>query len=456
MSVSARDIAVWALRDKAGNVTASLRRLLDERDVAPVDRGLARELASGVVRRRGTLEAILKSFLAQPDKKVPSPVREILLVGLYQILFLDRVPAFAAVNEAVRQASTGERKGRGGFVNGVLRSIIRSISPAETGRGPIAPDVIPVAAGAHRRVDRAVFADGKDEPATYLAQAYSLPPALAERWLDQTDGKLAAAIRWAAQSNTSPPLIARVNRLRATVAETISALGAEGVEATGHRNGQSIVFAQHLDVTSLGAFRDGWIQPQDPTATGVVTGADVRAGMKVLDFCASPGTKTTHLAERMDNTGEIVAMDVSQEKLQPILDNCRRMGIDIVTTVPAKQLGGLSAMDFDLVLVDAPCSNTGVLARRPEARWRFSDRAMSKLVDDQKSLLSAASHFVRPGGRLVYNTCSIEREEDHGMVGFAQSRLGLSLEAEKLTRPGGADDPTRWHDGGYYAIFRRP
>jgi 16S rRNA (cytosine967-C5)-methyltransferase len=217
----------------------------------------------------------------------------------------------------------------------------------------------------------------------------------------------------------------------------------------------SLVAVDWVNVRELKAFRDGLIQPQDPTATAVVDAAAPRGGMSVLDFCAAPGTKTTQFGETMADAGRIVAVDVSPERLQKIEDNCRRLGVSIVTTCLAEKVGGLEVQSFDLALVDAPCSNTGVLARRPEARWRFSVETLHSLAADQRSLLSLASQFVRSGGKLVYSTCSIEPEENGEVVKWAVSKVpGLQLVREELTLPGGADDPRKWCDGGYFALFR--
>jgi 16S rRNA (cytosine967-C5)-methyltransferase len=455
MPLSARDIAVRALRDRDGNVTGALRRLLAENELSPVDRGLARELASGVVRRRGTLMAILSAFQKHQGAKLASPTAEILQVAAYQLLFLERVPDFAAVNEAVSQVADSGGKRQRGFVNGILRAIQRGLSVVEQSSVPAAVDVVPIADKKWRKLDRPTFADPKTDPAGYLADAYSLPSLLVERWLKQTDGTMSGVIRWATHANTPAPLIARVNSLKATVTQVLDALAADNVDAVAHENGCSVVFASHQDVTALRVFQAGWIQPQDATATGIGLIAGVAEGMKVLDFCAAPGTKTTHLAERMNNVGEISAVDISDEKLGRVDDNCKRMGVSIVQTVPTQRLGSLNPMDYDVVLADVPCSNSGVLSRRAEARWRFSKETLSRLVGDQKSLLSAAMSFTRPGGRVVYSTCSIEPEECHGIAEFARSRLGLSLLDESLTRPAGVTDPAQWRDGGYYAIFQR-
>jgi 16S rRNA (cytosine967-C5)-methyltransferase len=452
---SARDIAVEALRDRSGNVTAHLNRALERDGIAGQDASFARELALGAIRRRGTLKAVLGAFLQQPNRPLPGALREILYVALYQVLFLDRVPEFAAVDEAVRQASTDKRPKHGGLVNGILRTVLRELSPVEAGPVPHAVDAIPVGPNAMRRVKRAVFTDPQEVAAKYLAQAYSLPEPLAARWIRQS-GSLDGAAAVATHANCRAPLILRVNTLRATVETVLASLAEAGVEAGPHANGVSVVLGHQGKVTGLDVFRDGWVQPQDATATGVGLAAAPQAGMRVLDFCAAPGTKTTHLAEQMDNRGEIVAIDISDEKLGRVQDNCSRLGVEIVRTLRAEQAGSLDPESFDLVLADVPCSNTGVLARRAEARWRFSEKAMARVTKDQRMLAVAAAQFVKPGGRLVYSTCSIEPEECGQVVAhLATAGIPVTLEREELTLPGGADAPAEWHDGGYVAIIRK-
>jgi 16S rRNA (cytosine967-C5)-methyltransferase len=156
----------------------------------------------------------------------------------------------------------------------------------------------------------------------------------------------------------------------------------------------------------------------------------------------------------MGNQGDILAVDVSEDKLMAVESNCRRLGINIVRTLPASKLASVPAASFDLVLTDVPCSNSGVFARRPEARWRFDEDCLPALVTQQQSLIATAAAFVRPGGRLVYSTCSIEPEECQDVAGWLTRRdQRMRLLREELTLPRGADDPTAWRDGGYFAVF---
>jgi 16S rRNA (cytosine967-C5)-methyltransferase len=452
MTPSARDIAVWALSDRAGNVSASLDRLLGRERLSCQDKALAHELALGACRRRGTLRLVAKAFLAQPDRRLPGALNEILDIALYQLLFLSRVPDFAAVNEAVDQAVRYHHRRQSGLVNGLLRTVARNISPMMSGLPPRSADVLPVSSDSYRKFSKPVFVDPQADPASYLSEAFSLPPVLAKRWLERTGG-MEGAVGLATHANARPPLVVRVNALKAEAGKVISSLRAEGIQAGLHANGVSIVM-DHFNVRELSAFHAGLIQPQDPTATAVVHAAQPRPGSKVLDLCAAPGTKTTHLAEMMGNRGSILAVDVSEEKLLAILNNCQRLGIAIVQTLPSDKLASIPPASFDLVLADVPCSNTGVLARRPEARWRFDEDCLAALIKDQHSLIASAAGFVLPGGRLVYSTCSIEPEECQDVAGWLPRHdQRMHMVREELTLPGGADDPVTWRDGGYLAVF---
>jgi len=454
-----RDVAVLALRDREGNVSAHLDRLLAASRFGPVDRSFARELALGTLRRRETLLAVLKHYLARPIEELPGVLPEVLLVALYQVLFLDRVPEFAAVNEAVEQATRFNYRRQSGLVNGVLRNIVRQLSTFETGTPPVAGNIVAVGPNQFRRCERALFPDPKNKPAEYLAAAMSLPVDLAARWV-QNYGPLERTVALAMQANVRAPVVLRVNALKATAPQLMERLAAAGVPVALHENGVSVVVLEHRSVIDMPGFAEGWFQPQDPTATAVglvcAEFAMAKPGeLHVLDMCAAPGTKTTHLAELMKNKGSILALDIGEAKLERINSNCQRLGVSIVTTGLAQSAGALTPGSFDLVLADVPCTNTGVLARRPEARWRFTAKTMGQTVRDQQLLVATAAQFVRPGGHLVYSTCSIEPEECGELVNRLVHRWGkCTVLREKLTLPSGGEEPTKWYDGGYCAVLR--
>ncbi len=455
MANDPRDIAVWALGDRRGNVSMRLENLLARAELSAADQALARELALGACRRKATIQALQRAYMRQPTKALPGTLSDILAVGIYQLVFLTRIPAHAAVNEAVEQAIRHRHRRKSGMVNGVLRTVKRRVSDPVAGRPPVAPDVIPLSPDHFRRTEAPVFSDPGRDAVGYIAEAYSLPRLLVRRWLARL-GSTEATVEVAAHADVRAPLILRVNRLKADIQSVLDSLAADGVAAVAHENGHSVVFTDRRSGLGLSAFTEGLVQTQDPTATAVGLAAAPGPGMNVLDFCAAPGTKTTHLAELMHNQGSIVAVDVARGKLGRIESNCRRLGVNIVRTVLADDIGSLPPASFDVVLVDVPCSNTGVLARRAEARWRFDEFSLGRLVRDQQALASAAAAFVKPGGRLVYSTCSLEPEENGEVARWLSQRVpGLELLDEKLILPGGADDPARWHDGGYYAVFSR-
>jgi 16S rRNA (cytosine967-C5)-methyltransferase len=446
MTMTAREIAAEALRDFKGNVTGRLDRLLQENELSPADIGLAREITYGVERRRGSLNAIMRAHLTKKRTRLADPIRRALQVGLYQLLFCDRIPDHAAVDQAVEMIQHSRHRGAAGFVNGLLRTIAREHETVEQ----LAPDnhCIPLTLTTGLRFPRPVVQDIKEHPVEHLAAAWSLPPELVARWIDAYTLDVAWGL--GAHSCAHPALICRVNRLRSTPTEVMNEL-----DVPLHRNGMSVVLPSGKGLTELPAFIEGKIQPQDATATAVVEQCDLRPGMRVFDFCAAPGTKTVHMAEKMRNTGEIVAVDVNEDKIARIKSGCERMGVDIVTPVLAQDLAQVPLKSFDLVLVDAPCSNTGVLSRRPEARWRFNEDAIARYRRDQMSLLRAASEYVGAGGTLVYSTCSIEADENERVAKAIGKRVkNLHLKSCRQTLPSGSDDPTQWNDGGFMAVFR--
>ncbi len=453
-AATARQTALDALVDRQGMVLAHLDRLLTERDLSGPDAALAAELVCGVTRRRRTLDAIIRAHSDRPKRKGNPLIQTILRMGVYQIVMLDRVPDFAAVNEAVEICRRYHPR-RAGFVNAVLRGVARSVGEAQTGTPPVDDCTVPIAADRYRVMDGPVFRPPAEEPAWYFAEAVSLPDDLAERWL-QTADSTAAAVRMAMQINARPPVVARVNLSQTTVAEVLEELAAAGVEATGHTNGMSIVLGGHADVAALGPFVDGRISPQDATASEAVEALDVQPGMRVLDFCAAPGSKTVQIGEHLRGQGEIVAVDVDQRKLQRIAEGVERCGMtDLVRLCPASEAGSLAIASFDRVLVDAPCSNTGVLARRVEARWRFDAGKLGKMAADQRQLLALAAMFCSSNGRLVYSTCSIETEENDRVVqAFAKRHGRAKVIDRKFIRPQGFVPPAEYRDGGFWAAMK--
>lgn len=358
--------------------------------LAPADRRLAQELVYGVMRHRATLDWIIsRRTEGRPQKPA---LLDILRLGLYQLFYLDRIPAHAAVHETVELARESGFPQQAGFVNAVLRGCDRD-------RVQLRSDLTKLAL-----VD----------PAT----AWSHPKWLVDRWRGQF-GKpgLMKLLEW---DNSPPPTFVRVNRLKTTPEALNERWKAEGVVALpiDHDwipSGTAYHLVSHPPLATLGSFVEGGFYVQDPSTHLAVQALDPQPGESILDFCAAPGGKCTHIADRMGNNGRIVAHDNSSSRLRLVTENCLRLGVTCVTAVSPPAIPGEPG-GFDRVLLDAPCSNTGVLRRRLELRWRIQAEEITRLAETQFRLLCRVSEFVRPGGVLVYSTCSLEAEENAGVV----------------------------------------
>jgi len=419
----------------------------------PRDRALATQLATGVVRHRRTVRLLISHVRGKGNRTraIQPPLLRILELGAYQLLFLDRVPAYAAVNEAVRAAratSRGRQAERAaGFVNGMLRGLGRLIAGRDPAGRP-APDAVPHPDGGVVRLAEAVLPRPEDGRAAFLATAYSYPDWLVERWLDAYGDEAEAVCRW---QNRRPHVFARVNPLRHTAEALLATLQAEAPDVV------SGPLPGTLDVSALAAGRlealadAGDLTVQDPSAMAAVAALALQPGETVLDLCASPGTKTTQTVEAMGGSGRVVACDRTEEKLQPLRRTAAERSLGNLTVCLAgDEARHAPAGGFDAVLVDAPCSNTGVLARRVEARWRARPEDAADLASIQRGLLERAVGLVRPGGRLVYSTCSLLPEENDALVAaFLEGRQGWHLAGRDLLLPG----PDR--DGAFWARLDR-
>lgn len=421
--------------------------LLDEAvdGLSPPDARLAWELALGAVRRRATLDAALTAFSRQPVEKIESGLKHLLRLGAYQLMYLDRVPAHAAVHETVEVARRAGHERWCGFANGMLRAIARALREgvvSETSRR-----AYPVSRERCREFDRDVFPDPHTDRIAHLATVWNLAPALLTRWNARYSPEDLTSIL--AACDAIPTLTLRVNRLRGEREEILATLAEAGIEASPGELPEAIRVAGRAVPRELQGLATGLFSIQDETPMHAAVWLDPQPGETLLDLCAAPGTKTAHLAERMQNRGRIVATDISPQRLGGIAENCRRLGIDIVEPRVISRSGDdLPDGPFDAILIDAPCSNTGVLHKRVEARWRFCERDLAELAETQRRLLSRAAERLRPVGRLLYSTCSLEPEENHEVVRwFLAAHPEFVLEREEKFLPG------RPSDGGYLALL---
>lgn len=432
-------------RDAFVFVSDLLDRHLCDTRLADADRRLATELVYGVTRRQATLDALIEPHVKRPRQRIEPGLWTLLRLGAYQVVFLEAVPRHAAVHATVEVARLMGMPRWTGFVNAALRSLAAIVTDEFVDRP--AADAVPVEPGRHRRCTRPVFADPAVQPLGYAARALSLPGWLVERWLGRYG--FDELLRLGFWFNQPARTCLRVNSLKTTRAAVLQLLGQAGVEAAAGEHAAAVWLTRPVRVERLPGFADGWFTVQDESAMQAAAALDPQPGERVLDLCAGLGTKTTHLAERMGNQGLVVAADAKGQRLAHIAESCRRLGITIVETQLVPSDGShMPDGSFDACLVDVPCSNTGVLGKRPEARWRIHPRDLKELTHLQQRLLVAGCHCVRPGGRVVYSTCSIEPDENEAVVrGVLSQCSGLRLLREWRHIPG------RPADGAYQALL---
>jgi 16S rRNA (cytosine967-C5)-methyltransferase len=411
MIAPARVAALTALCDvnaERHDLPAAIARgrssLDDERD-----RALAAELATGTLRWQHQLDWLIAHFAKRPIDKLDFEVLQILRLGVYQIVHLDRVPASAAVNDAVAMTRRAKKTSAGGLVNAVLRGISRS-----RGSLPL-PD--------------------RSDPLSYLEVTLSHPGWLAKRWLERYG--FAGAEAWESFDNAPAPLTIRVNRLKTTPQALREALAGHGVEIVPARyapDGFTATSGNPLRTPLAGS---GQFFVQDEASQLVSLLGAVEPGMRVLDACASPGGKTTAMASTAGDRASIVAADLRNARVQLLRDTVGASGAQNVRIVRADLESGLPFHAvFDLVFVDAPCSGLGTIRRDPDIRWRRKETDLARFADAQIVMLRNAAAAVRPGGRLVYSTCSSEPEENDAVIAaFLQSHSSFDAVDLRSERP---------------------
>jgi len=391
----------------------------------PADPPFVRELVLGVLRRRLTLDTLHDAFSKRPIDELDEPVRHAVRLGLHQLVFLDGVPAHAAVGETVGAVSLASQRA---YVNGLLRGVqreMRRVTP-DRDRGGASPRKRFERAG--RAVfffSRPVFCDPERDLARYLAEIHSHPVFLVRRWLDAL-GEADCVARLEA-ANTTPPLVLRPRPGRADADELVASLAADGVPAGVFERAPGAAAVQvggpARALFASRAWREGLCSVQDPRQMDAVELLDPQPGERVWDACAAPGGKTAQIAERLQGQGLLLASDVSSARLERVGEGLERLGLrdgaqlavhDLLADTPP---AGAPAEGFDAILLDAPCSNSAVLDRRPEARWRLGAEHIAELAALQTRLIDAARARLAPGGRLLYSVCSFEPEEcgAHGL-----------------------------------------
>ncbi len=382
---------------------------LDERD-----RALLTELVYGVVRWQGRLDWHIGELSRTKPGKIAPAVRVLLRLALYQILFLDRIPDHAAVNDTVEIAKTSQPPHVIRFINAILRESARK-------------------GGKWNWPDR-----GKD-PVFYTAVMTSHPVWLVGRLIDELGP--GEAELFCESSNRVAPAVFRVNTLKAAPAEVAESLKAEGIDTAPSPWLEQALRAPapRRDMAGTAAFREGWIQPQDEASQIVSHLLAPERGERVLDLCSGLGVKSTHIAILMKNEGEVLSIDKSAWKLEDLQKNANRQGVTIIRTLAGdiSMLRPQSIGLFDRILLDAPCTGLGTMRRKPDIKWRRHIKDPYRLSLLQKELLPHAVQFLKPGGVLVYATCTILADENESVARYlSESHPELALEQAAENLPG--------------------
>jgi 16S rRNA (cytosine967-C5)-methyltransferase len=418
-TVTRRVFEQAAYTDRAFRAEAQ-RHALDGRD-----RAFAMRLAYGVVQRRATLDHVLGALADRPVADLDPPVLAALRLGAYQLLFMDGVADHAAVTESVDLVRAAGSRGHG-LVNAVLRRTARE--------GP------------------GLLARLGDATAAEAAVLHSHPAWVAEMWWEQLGAAAAVALMRA--DNEPAESAARVNTLRADVAEVVAALEREGAGARPDDElSEAVVLAHPYDLHGSALFRSGAIMPQSRASMMVARALDPQPGERVLDLCAAPGAKTTHLAALMGDKGEVVAVERDQRRARDMRRNSERLGVSCVDVVIGDAAEPVFGSGYDRVLVDPPCSDLGTLQSRPDARWRKTPAQVTELAALQQRILDSAVAALRPGGRLVYSTCTISpRENEDQMEALLARRPELAASDRAFVQTLPHRDHT---DGFFIAAFDR-
>jgi len=506
-SRSARTIAIDVLNrtDPRRNYAAPiLDRLID----GTTERQRATDLVFGVMRNRRAIDTVITAFSSRPAERISAELLNIIRLAAYELIYRPETPDYSIVNEAVENVKAracrdvpasgtpaarqaGEKQT--GFVNAVLRNITRRIANRQISLADAdIKATLPQTPSTGCLFNTSFMPDPESHPADYLSTAFSLPIWLVVDWLEELGFEKTRLICFA--SNRRPSIYLRPNTLKTTAQELAKKLQQADIDfeivpahppqpsnienrASSIENPASSIESQALSmirlksasaITQLPGFADGLFTVQDLAASHAVMMLDPQPGWKMLDLCAAPGVKTTQLAEVTGDSAHIIATDINHDRLKRIEENAARLGIANIEIVAYQDIDRRLAElgPLDAVLLDVPCSNTGVLAKRVEARYRLNPAVIEHFATTQSQLLRTAASMLKPNGKICYSTCSIQRNENSEVIrDFLQRNNSFRLESEKLFLPSAGTliqgpacekNPDEFdHDGGYIAIIAR-
>ena len=462
-SKTARQIATAVLNqfDPKHNYAAPiLSKMLQQTN----EKQRATDLVFGTIRNRAIVDKVINQFADCPVERMQPRLLNIIRVASYELIYSPRTPEYSIVNEAVSVAKALAAKKQTGFVNAVLRQITRHIQNRQIPLSQADPKkTIPQSTATGCQFDTCFLPDLEASPPDYFSTTFSLPKWLVTDWLNEFSLEQVRQICFA--SNRRPSIYIRPNTLKITTQQLAkkfsqadidfeiipNVIPAEAeIRISNDADASMIKIGSPRTITGLPGFTEGLFTIQDITASLPARLLEPQPEWTILDLCAAPGTKTTQLAELTEDSAKIIATDIDAERLKSVEENITRLGITSVNIVP---YGQMLNSKFDCVLLDVPCSNTGVLAKRIEIRYRINTEAIKQLSQTQSNLLTAAAKMIKPNGKICYSTCSIQKAENSRLIkDFLLKNPCFELESELLTLPSvnGID-----HDGGYVAIIAR-
>ncbi len=453
--------AVWEILNHFNAAEHNSAELIEKFGAKTQNRSALVDITFGVIRNSIFIDSLITRVSIQPKSNIPAKIFNCLRIAVYELVFSNR-PDYAIVNEAVYLAKKIGSKKSAGFVNAVLRKICMHIKKKDASLKNAEPQkTLPLTPKLGCEFDIDILPDPDRQKAQYLSSAFSLPLWLIEQWLVQPGPEKTTDICFA--SNRRPAVYARANKLKLTPQELFETLKGQNINCDFIDKYKMVRLNKPGNISELNAFKEGLFTIQDITSSLVVPLLSPQPGWKIFDICAAPGTKTMQIAELIDDKGLIIATDKDNARLTKLDENIQRLGItsvrimDYETFLKDRSL----VSSADAVLLDVPCSNTGVFARRPEVRYRLNAGVLDSLAKMQSELLKLAAAFVKKGGKICYSTCSILSQENSEVVSaFIKQQSEFSLEKENLVLPSACGElveavGTYDFDGGYAAILAK-
>ncbi|KUO52436.1 MAG: hypothetical protein APF76_05220 [Desulfitibacter sp. BRH_c19] len=382
--------AVYEVLEKGAFTNIAVNNLLKEANFSPLERRFITEIVYGTVKNKNSIEWIMKIFVSK--KKIDPWINYILLTGIYQLIYLDKVPVSAACNESVNLAKKYGNPGSVKFVNGVLRNIARN-------------------------QDEISFPDINEDPVMHISVVYSHPQWLVRRWVEEYGVK--DTITLCKHNNSKSPNTIRVNTLKVDIEDLKENLLNKDISVKKTLYApEGLEIEKFEQIDKIESFIQGLFIMQDEASMLVARCLSPAVGSTVVDACAAPGSKTTHLAQLTEDKSNILAFDIHSHKLKLIEQNARRLGVMSIQVQKqeAQRLGDLYERQIDYLLLDVPCSGLGVLRRRADLRWKKNQQQIKELAKLQSEIIEGASRCLKLGGTLVYSTCTMAHEENHDVV----------------------------------------